>query len=256
MGGERDNLFANVIEQLPSFQFDERTSRVFDDMIVRSVPGYRMTVAMTALIAKHFAQPQSTLYDLGCSHGACLLAMAAGMEAATCRIVGIDNSPAMLNQCQDRLTDAGCHQIELRCEDIRCSSIDEASVVVLNFTLQFVPIEDRYRLLTRIHGGMRPGGVLVISEKILMENDQTDQLLSDLHHQFKRANGYADLEISQKRESLENVLVRESIADHRDRLRSVGFDTITPWLQCFNFVSLFAVKPPFAVRSQLPTDAS
>jgi len=243
MAESLDRIFAEPLEQVSAFEFDERTTKVFEDMIVRSVPGYRMTVAMTGLVAKHFARPKTNVYDLGCSLGACTLAMATHIEADACHMVGVDNSAPMLEQCRHRFAslDLGL-PIEWREEDIRETSLSNASVVVLNLTLQFLPIEGRQTLLSRICDSTVVGGALVLTEKIEFHDRGTDELLSDLHHEFKRRNGYDDLEISQKRQSLENVLVREPLESHIERLQNVGFSRVVPWLQCFNFVSLLAVK--------------
>ena len=127
-------------------------------------------------------------------------------------------------------------------EDILTTEIANASVVVLNFTLQFITPEDRSVLLERIADGMRPGGVLILSEKVVFDDEHLDKLLSDMHHEFKRAHGYSDLEISQKRSALENVLIPETIATHRERLARVGFASVDVWFQCFNFMSMLAVK--------------
>jgi tRNA (cmo5U34)-methyltransferase len=132
--------------------------------------------------------------------------------------------------------------VELICDDLRNVPIADASVVVLNFTLQFIPPEERLSLLERICNGMRPGGVLILSEKVVFADEHLNTLLTDIHHDFKRAHGYSDLEISQKRTALENVLVPEPIAAHRERLKKAGFSSVDVWFQCFNFMSMLAVK--------------
>jgi tRNA (cmo5U34)-methyltransferase len=66
--------------------------------------------------------------------------------------------------------------------------------------------------------------------------------MTDLHHAFKRANGYSELEVSQKRTALENVLVPETLDTHRARLREAGFGAVDAWFQCFNFASLLAFR--------------
>jgi tRNA (cmo5U34)-methyltransferase len=115
-------------------------------------------------------------------------------------------------------------------------------MVVMNFTLQFVPMAQRAPLLKKIYAGLNPGGCLVISEKLYFEPPSLNTLLGDLHHQFKRAQGYSDLEISQKRDSIENVLIPETLDAHIQRLRTCGFQSASPWFQCFNFCSLVAIK--------------
>ena len=115
-------------------------------------------------------------------------------------------------------------------------------MVILNFTLQFLPPQDRVALLEKIYQGLKPNGVLVLSEKFRFADEQIDELLIDLHHQFKRANGYSELEVSQKRTALENVMRTDSIDTHKTRLKNVGFAHVELWFQCFNFGSIIAIK--------------
>ena len=239
----KDTLFATPLDAIAAFAFDERVVRVFPDMIQRSVPGYSTIIAMTGVLAERYAQPQSRCYDLGSSLGASTLAMRAQLEGRGCSIVAVDNSAAMIERCRT-LIEADPHTtpVELLLGDIVDAPIADASVVVLNFTLQFIPLTARAPLLARIGANMRPGGILVLSEKIRFEDEHLQQLNTDLHHAFKRANGYSALEVAQKRNSLENVLRPETLAAHRQRLETAGFRSVDVWFQCFNFASLVAIK--------------
>ncbi len=235
----RDRLFTETKASGADFVFDETVAAVFPDMIERSVPGYPAIINMIQLLTERYAQPGSTLLDLGCSLGAATLALARGSSGRGCRVIGIDNAPAMLARAQSLLA-ADHPQIEWRLGDIREAAIQGASIVVLNFTLQFLPPADRLSLLQRIHAGLEVGGVLILSEKIAGPDPLADALLIEMHHAFKRANGYSELEISRKRSALENVLVPEPLQAHRQRLAEAGFVRADPWFQCFNFVSLVA----------------
>ncbi|MCK7542835.1 carboxy-S-adenosyl-L-methionine synthase CmoA [Marinobacter bryozoorum] len=226
------------------FRFDESVARVFPDMIRRSVPGYTTIIPMIEVITEQYVQPGSHCYDLGCSLGASTLAMRHGMPASGCTLVGVDNSPAMIERCEHYIAlDDHPLPVTLRCEDILETDIADASVTTLNFTLQFVDPARRVELLTRIAEATRPGGVLVLSEKIRFDNEREQETQTRLHHEFKRANGYSDLEISQKRSALEQVLIPETLTEHRQRLGGAGFRDVTVWYQCFNFVSMLAFKP-------------
>ena len=212
-------------------------------MIRRSVPGYETVIAMSGLLAGRYARSGSCVYDLGCSLGATTLSMRRHITVPECKIIGIDNSPAMIERCQELIAmDGGVAPVELRENDILESEISDASMVVLNYTLQFVPREDRQRLLQRIADALMPGGILVLSEKVVFPDETLNQLNIDLHHDFKRAHGYSDLEIAGKRDSIENVLVPESLDQHRERLRDAGFSSSDVWFQCFNFASIIALK--------------
>ncbi len=212
-------------------------------MIQRSVPGYSTIIAMTGLLAGKYATAGSHLYDLGCSLGASTLAMRAHIEAPDCLLIGVDNSAAMLERAQ-MLIDADTHQtpVSLICSDLQDIHIENASVVILNFTLQFVPLAQRDTLLSRLFEGLNPGGILVLSEKVTFADSQVDQLNIELHHQFKRANGYSELEVAQKRSALEQVLLPETLQQHKARMAQAGFDSCDVWFQCFNFASLIALK--------------
>ncbi|MGQ9425280.1 carboxy-S-adenosyl-L-methionine synthase CmoA [Gilvimarinus sp. F26214L] len=241
---QTDTIFANPLDQIEDFRFDESVVAVFPDMIKRSVPGYPAIISMIGELAGRYAQADSRCYDLGSSLGAATLAMRHGIKAEGCRIISIDNSEAMIARAEKILEqdDGGALPVELRCEDIAHSEISKASVVVLNFTLQFIPVEQRAALIQRIYDGLLPGGVLILSEKVCFADGQHQALMTELHHNFKRANGYSDLEIAQKRSAIEKVLIPESLATHQQRFRAAGFASADVWFQCLNFASMLAIK--------------
>lgn len=238
-----DNIYANPLANVAEFSFDEKVVGVFPDMIKRSVPGYATIISMIGTLAERYVTSGSRCYDLGCSLGAATLAMRHRIQAADTRIIGVDNSDAMIERCQMVMdADSGEIPVELICDNLQNVDIRDASVVVLNFTLQFIPVEQREAILSQIYDGLNPGGVLILSEKVTFGDAPHDELMIDLHHDFKRANGYSDLEIAQKRTALENVLIPETLDGHRQRLKSVGFQSCDLWYQCFNFASMIAIK--------------
>jgi len=224
------------------FCFDARVAAVFPDMIRRSVPGYELIVQSLPWLAARVVQPHSNVYDLGCSLGASAHAVRHGLaNTPGCRILAVDNSAAMLARAEEWLSGfCADTPIELQCADVLDVPIENASLVMLNFTLQFIPQDQRLELLQRIRAGMRPGGVLLLSEKIAIEDEPLAQLITELHHDFKRAQGYSELEIAQKRQALENVLIAETLSAHQERLHAAGFAAAEVWLQHTRFVSLLA----------------
>ena len=239
----RDNLFSSPLGKVPAFAFDQAVVEVFPDMISRSVPGYETILAHTGELADRFVQANTHCYDLGCSLGASTMAVRQRIAGRGAKIIAVDNSTAMLSKCKTILeANADSTEVELVHSDICDIEISDASLVVMNFTLQFVPLEQRVALISKIYRGLNPGGCVIISEKLSFEPESLNQLLSELHHGFKRAQGYSDLEISQKRDSIENVLVPETLDSHIQRLRACGFQSASPWFQCFNFCSLVAIK--------------
>ena len=239
----QDTIYAVEKTKVEPFAFDEEVVAVFPDMIARSVPGYTLLLPLIGQIAGRYAQPNSRCYDLGCSLGAVTMALRQQIDAPHCRITAVDNSAAMIEQCHQILEKSGSGiPVDLVEGDICQIPISQASVVVLNFTLQFVAPPLRESLMQRIYDGLLPGGVLILSEKVILEPPALNEQLVTLHHDFKRENGYSDLEISQKRTALENVLISETVPQHQSRLRQAGFASAEVWFQAFNFVSLLAIK--------------
>lgn len=239
----QDVIYAKPHEKIVDFEFNEDVACVFPDMIRRSVPGYGNLITMTGLLAEEYAQSGSNIYDLGCSLGAASLSMRRRIPHHDCHIIAVDNSNAMTERCRANIAeDISPIEVDVICSDIRDLTFERASVVVLNFTLQFLPAEQRLSLLKKIHAGLLPDGVLMLSEKIVFEDANESTLQDKLHLAFKKANGYSELEISQKRSALENVLIPETLSQHHSRLKQAGFLQSNTWFQCFNFASILAQK--------------
>lgn len=239
----RDDIYSLPLHQVGSFEFDEQVVRVFPDMIARSVPGYASILSMIEQLSSRFVRPGTSVWDLGCSLGAATR-LIRRQAPQNCTIHAVDNSPAMIQCLQTILAespDDGCH-VELHDADLRDIEVSNATFVVLNLTLQFLPPAERTQVIDSIFRGLLPGGALLLSEKICFDEPTQQQLMTELHHDFKRAHGYSDLEVAQKRTAIENRLIPESLDAHIERLKNAGFATVAPWFQCFNFVSILAVR--------------
>lgn len=238
-----DRIFAKSEAEAGSFDFNADVADVFPDMLQRSIPGYAATIKAIGTLASRYVQTGTRCYDLGCSLGAATLAMRRNIKVAGCQIIAVDQAPAMITRCREIITaDDSDVKVTIVEEDVRKVSIKQASMVVMNYTLQFLPAAERDAMIGEICNGMFDGGILVLSEKVVDEDDAVEELLVQMHHEFKRQNAYSDLEISRKRTALENVLIPESIATHRARLQHAGFRHIGVWLKHYNFVSIIATR--------------
>jgi tRNA (cmo5U34)-methyltransferase len=239
----RDTLFATP-QSRADFVFDDKVASVFSDMINRSVPGYATILSMIGVLAARYCTPGTRLYDLGCSLGGASLAMAHQIPHRDYELMAVDNSPAMISRLQTLLQQepSSALPITVLCEDVCDIDISNASVVVLNFTLQFIAPAQRDALVRKIADGLQPGGILILSEKIRFPDHTLNELFIELYHQFKQAQGYSALEVAQKRAALENVLIPETIDTHKQRLANAGFRSCDVWFQCFNFCSMVAVR--------------
>jgi len=240
---ETDLIFSNKQKHVKDFKFDQQVVEVFPDMISRSVPGYNTIIDTIGRLSQTYVKANTNVYDLGCSLGAATLAMRQSINAPDCKIIGIDNSAAMVERCRMHVNAfKGQTPVEIIEGNILEAEFNNASMVVLNFTLQFIEPEIRQTLLKKIYRGLNKGGLLVLSEKVASTDKLCNELLIDLHHDFKRDNGYSDLEIAQKRTALENVMKTDTLDVQINRLQEAGFDHVTPWFQCFNFNSMVAIK--------------
>ncbi|PLX88913.1 MAG: carboxy-S-adenosyl-L-methionine synthase CmoA [Desulfuromonas sp.] len=239
----KDKIYAEPREPVAPFEFNRQVVEVFDDMLGRSVPLYHESIRRQAQIAASRYQPATRIYDLGCSNGNFGLAFCDEIAAQDFEMVAVDNSVPMLTTYGQRLAERTVSgHIQLLDQDIRTVELNRASVVVINLTLQFLPVADRDALIRDVYRCLVPGGVLLLTEKVVHENAEMNDLEQDFYYRFKAENGYSQMEISQKREALENVLVPESIEVHQQRLQQSGFNAVDVWLKWFNFASILAMK--------------
>jgi tRNA (cmo5U34)-methyltransferase len=239
----RDQLFADQNSQVSDFHFDQKTAAVFDDMVNRSVPQYEEMQRMTAEIANDFAVPGTSLFDLGCATGTTLIYLDPVIEPSV-RFVGIDNSREMLDKAQEKINI--CHsgrEFELFSVDMhREMEIENASVVVMILTLQFIRPLHRAKVIQRIFDGMNDQAALIIFEKITLDDSLFNRLFIRHYYEMKKRQGYSEIEISQKREALENVLIPYRPEENRELLANAGFTHIEEFFRWYNFSGIIAVK--------------
>lgn len=239
----RDSLF-DVDRISEDFVFNERVAQVFDDMLDRSIPFYREVIHSIARILGAALKDNSRIVDLGCATGATLLQLSTLLEEKQFHFTGIDNSPAMLDKArlkselfskQDSL-----HFLQ---GDIMEVEQPDTSAFILNYTLQFIRPLNREPFLKKLYSNLVPGGICILSEKIISHHPGLNRSFINMYHNFKKERGYSELEIAKKREALENVLIPCSLEENRSMLQSAGFVEVEPFFQWFNFVSFLAVKP-------------
>ena len=242
--GKEDRLFADSRERVNDFNFGHDTAVVFDDMLERSVPFYAEIQRQTAELAADFAEDDTSIYDLGCSTGTSFVAIEHFLRPeARVKFVGIDSSKEMLEIAEQKLSSALTHPFELRHGDLdQGVEIERASVALLVLTLQFVRPLNRERLVRTLYEGLTDKGCLILVEKVLGENSTFNRLFIEHYYAFKRGNGYSDLEIAQKREALENVLIPYRLEENKELLRGQGFKHVDVFFKWYNFCGMIAMK--------------
>lgn len=244
----RDRIFEGSPSRGSDFVFDEHVAEVFDDMLLRSVPVYEEQQRMITEIAAKFWVPGTAIYDLGCSTATTLVALGAAVPEAR-KLVGYDSSAPMLAEARRKLHGHGLDdRVELRVGDLNgdlaALDLQDASVVLLCWTLQFVRPLRRDRLVRHVYDALVEDGVLVVTEKVLTNESHMNRFFIDFYYAFKRRNGYSDDEILRKREALENVLIPYRAEENQELFRRNGFEIVEPFFQWYGFTGFLCVKKP------------
>lgn len=244
LGSENlDQVFRDEITKVSDFKFGTTVVNVFDDMVSRSVPYYNEMQRMLAEIAADHVKEGTFVYDLGCSTGTTLIGLDE-LIPSDIRFIGIDESQEMLDKCDVKLKEAGfVRPYDLVAGDLHQHlPISNGSVVILCLTLQFVRPLYRERLLRNIYEGLNPGGVLLLVEKVLAESSVFNRDFIKYYYNYKRRNHYSELEISQKREALENVLIPYKLSENMLLLKEAGFADCEIFFKWYNFSGMIAYK--------------
>lgn len=240
---EADNFFKDESSGKTDFSFSAEVAGVFDDMVSRSVPFYHEMQRMVSELAAKHAQPKTALYDLGCSTGTTLIALDKVVDENVL-FIGVDESPGMIDKCREKLNSFHLrHDIGLTAVDLtETMPVKHASVVTMILVLQFIRPHNRLQLVKNIYEGMNENGVLILVEKVLTEEKSFNREFIDYYYDFKRRNNYSELEISQKREALENVLIPYKSSENINLLREAGFGEVEIFFRWYNFSGIIAKK--------------
>lgn len=239
----KDEVFKIENAHIDDFTFNADVVRVFDDMVNRSVPFYEEIQRMIAELAAEYALKETKVYDLGCSTGTTLHVMDQCVPGDV-TFVGIDDSQDMLDKCKQKIKLSNSNrQFEYLEADLHKSlQIENASVVVMCLTLQFVRPLKRHNLVQQVYNGLLPGGVLILVEKVISEDSAFNRNFIKYYHSMKMRNHYSEMEIAQKREALENVLIPYKLSENITLLRDAGFQTCEVFFKWYNFTGLIAKK--------------
>ena len=239
---KKDTLFRAEGTGNQPFAFNAEVVQVFDDMINRSVPYYRQVLTLSAEIARELYQSNSVIYDFGSSTGALATLLQQEFKTDEFQYIGIDNSAAMIESCRENLNLSGDKRMQFMLADITNVPLSNASICVMNYTLQFVEKQKRIEFLKKIYRSLLDRGCLILSEKCLESDSQISDLFVNRHHALKERHGYSKLEIAEKRNALENVLIPLTLSENIEMLKAAGFEKISILFKALNFVTLIALK--------------
>lgn len=239
---KKDKYFATPLERIQPFNFNAEVAEVFDDMVTRSVPLYRENQQLTVDLLSRLLMKGDTVYDLGCSTGSALVQIGGALKELDLKLIGLDTSGPMVEKATLKMKAFGLKRAHIDLADITKVQLEPCGAVVMNYTLQFLPKAERLPLLKKIYTALRPDGVLILAEKVQADSDELQDLVTDIYYDFKGQNGYSKLEISQKREALENVLIPLKPSEQTETLKEAGFGPVEMLLRWGPFATYLAIK--------------
>lgn len=238
---KKDKIFAKKKMKIRPFRFNKEVVNVFDDMLTRSVPFYNENIKRQAQLIEQYYRSYGFIYDLGCSHGNLGELILEKFWNKSLSMIAVDNSLAMVKEYSKKLKRKKA-LVDIVCADIEDIKIKNASIVILNLTLQFLDPSKREKFIKNIFCGMLSGGILLVTEKTINSSKTLNKIYNKFHEIFKLENGYSNLEISQKRTALEKVLVPDTIENYQKMILDAGFTEFDVWQKWFNFASMIAMK--------------
>ncbi len=236
-----DKVFAQKLKSISPFCFDEKVAQAFDDMVNRSIPYYQEIHQLILDIIDYKFQDGDVIYDLGCSTGTTIKLMSEYLANKKTHFIGIDNSAPMIKEAKLKTKDIN-HKVDVICDDIGNIEFKKCGIVIMNYTLQFIAPDKRYELVKKVYEALRPGGIFIFSEKIQSPESNIQKLITNLYYDFKKRNGYSELEISQKREALDNILISYTEGEQLSLLQKSGFNQSEMIFRWYNFACFLGMK--------------
>lgn len=224
------------------WKFTQEVADVFENMLERSIPELDGMRDVVTRLACKFALPNTQVIDLGCSAGGSLIPIIRE-KGRTVSYIGVENSVPMIEKAEELIGALNVDYL-LQNMDLRSQfpQADNCSVILSVLTLQFIPMEHRQSLLHRVISSLNSGGAFVLVEKVLGNDHFLNDLMTTLYQQMKRDNGYSEVQIAEKKRSLENALVPVSARSNEELLRSAGFKHVECIWRNLQFVGWIAVK--------------
>ena len=238
----KDKVFKDK-KKVADFEFNREVADVFDDMVDRSVPFYKETQKMIVQLSNYFAQKGSNIYDFGSSTGTTLLNLFENLEVEDVNLVGVDNSDEMIEKAIAKFKEAGMIEgFDFIHDDLINVEVENASVVIMAHTLQFVRPLYRDLLIKNIYEGLNNRGALIVFEKVLSDDSTLNRAFIDFYYDYKREKKYSDIEIEKKREALENVLIPYRVSENVELLKRNGFQIVDEVFRWYNWAGFVAIK--------------
>lgn len=223
-----------------AFTFNDDVASTFGEMLDQSVPQLALMRETVARFGAPYVWPGANVVDLGASLGDAVAALRAASPLEAQRYTLVERSAPMLAGLRERFGDDPLVTIDET--DLRYAyPAGRTSLTLCVLTLQFIPIERRIPLLSRIRQSTVPGGALILVEKVISFHAAMDAALVAAHNGAKIDAGYGVEEIDRNLLALEGVLVPLPADVNADLVRGAGFGQVECIWRWGNFAAWLAL---------------
>ena len=227
-------------KQIEPFSFS--TIENFDKHISSQILGYDILDLITKRLVRLFLEDDTNVYDIGCSTGRLLNELNEAYSSDKADVVkrityyGIENNP---NFTKDLVSTANVQYLST---DLKQDfTFNNASAVISIFTLQFLPIHLRAKIIKSIYNGLNKGGAFIWSEKVYSESPKIQNYLTMQHFDIKR-DRYSATEILKDEESLRDIMKPLTLEENIALLEEAGFKQIEVFWRVNNFLGILCIK--------------
>lgn len=229
---------ACVLHGIKSEPFSFDTIKEFDQHIEQSIPDFGKLSEIILNLASYFLKSGSRVYDLGCSTGIMLSKLNHRYQSETFDMVGFDVSANLLGKYATPAPNLRFEQQDITAPEFQLEPCD---MVLSIFTLQFLPLKERAALLEKVYGALRPGGALILAEKIYLTSGYLQDVFCFSHYDYKRESFTAS-EIVSKQHDLRRIMHPQGEQLNVAMLKTAGFRSVTPFWQALLFKAWVCVK--------------
>tara|TARA_R110000764_G_scaffold52161_2_gene113611 strand:+ start:7732 stop:8403 length:672 start_codon:yes stop_codon:yes gene_type:complete len=219
------------------FNFNNFKPTEFQDHINRSVPNIKGMYDIIPIIVENFSVKGTNVYDIGCSTGYLLNEIATYNSTSELSYIGYDISDNLFfGFCNDAL--------QLYKRDVTEDSLTmfNTSLVLSVFTLQFIDLDKRVRLVQKVYDSLSKRGCFLVCEKVTSTNGFVEDIFTFSNYQKKIENGFTPEEILKKQKDLKSIMHPISQKENEKMFREAGFEVVEVFFKSLNFIGWILIK--------------
>jgi tRNA (cmo5U34)-methyltransferase len=216
----------------------------FDNHIDNSIRGYSNLWNDILNISQYFVENDRYVFDLGCSTGKLLRAMAEQNKtfAPEAKYVGIEIEEDFSAFFDSLLNPPNVQYWQADVYEYRNTMLKfETTLVTSIFTLQFMTHAHRQEVFRTVYKMLDPGGAFIFAEKTIATSARIQDIRTFTHYDFKRQN-FSDKDILDKEKDLRHMMKPNTRSELIGFCHDAGFRSVDSFWQNHAFTGFIAIK--------------